>query len=81
MSDERTNVIISPLPGLIVRILVKKGDIIKSGQVVALINVMKTEIEVRAENDGVVEDILVREGDEVDVAAPLVKLITAVMGL
>jgi len=32
MSDERTNVIISPLPGLIVRILVKKGDIIKSGQ-------------------------------------------------
>jgi len=48
---------------------------------VALINVMKTEIEVRAENDGVVEDILVREGDEVDVAAPLVKLITPVMGL
>ena len=67
-------VITAPLPGLVARVLVKPGGNVKKGEVVVVLNVMKTEISVQATDEGVVNEIHVKEWDEVDVGTPLVSL-------
>jgi acetyl-CoA carboxylase biotin carboxyl carrier protein len=67
-------VITAPLPGLVARVLVKPGDNVKSGEVVVVLNVMKTEVSVQATDEGVVNEVLVKEWDEVDLGTPLVSL-------
>ena len=54
---------------------VKKGDTVKSGDVIAEIETDKATMEVEAVDEGVIEDILVPEGTEgVKVNAPIAKL-------
>ncbi|HEX5380482.1 MAG TPA: pyruvate dehydrogenase complex dihydrolipoamide acetyltransferase [Phenylobacterium sp.] len=54
---------------------VKKGDVVKSGDVIAEIETDKATMEVEAVDEGVVEDILVPEGtEEVKVNTPIAKL-------
>jgi pyruvate dehydrogenase E2 component (dihydrolipoamide acetyltransferase) len=54
---------------------VKKGDAVKSGDVIAEIETDKATMEVEAVDEGVVEDILVAEGTEgVKVNAPIARL-------
>ncbi len=67
-------VITAPLPGLVARVLVKPGDNVKNGEVVVVLNVMKTEVNVQATDEGVVNEVHVKEWDEVDVGTPLVSL-------
>lgn len=55
----------SPLPGLIVHIKVKVGDVVKKGQVIMTMEAMKMENNILAEQDGVVSKILVAEGKTV----------------
>jgi methylmalonyl-CoA carboxyltransferase small subunit len=62
------------MPGLCARVVVNEGDPVNRGQVVAVINCMKTEFSVCAENDGVVTRILVKEWDELQVGTPMVVL-------
>lgn len=52
----------SPLPGVIVSILVTPGDIVKAGQVVAVIEAMKMENEILSEYDGTVTAVNVKTG-------------------
>jgi pyruvate dehydrogenase E2 component (dihydrolipoamide acetyltransferase) len=54
---------------------VKKGDTVKSGDVIAEIETDKATMEVEAVDEGVIEDILVAEGTEgVKVNAPIARL-------
>ena len=54
---------------------VKKGDVVKSGDVIAEIETDKATMEVEAVDEGVVEEILVPEGtEEVKVNAPIARL-------
>ena len=54
---------------------VKKGDTVKSGDVITEIETDKATMEVEAVDEGVIEDILVPEGTEgVKVNAPIAKL-------
>jgi pyruvate dehydrogenase E2 component (dihydrolipoamide acetyltransferase) len=54
---------------------VKKGDTVKSGDVIAEIETDKATMEVEAVDEGVVEDLLVAEGTEgVKVNAPIARL-------
>jgi pyruvate dehydrogenase E2 component (dihydrolipoamide acetyltransferase) len=54
---------------------VKKGDTVKSGDVIAEIETDKATMEVEAVDEGVIEDLLVAEGTEgVKVNAPIAKL-------
>lgn len=55
----------APLPGNVLNINVKKGDSVKSGDVVIIMEAMKMENNVIAEQDGVVTDIPVRLGQSV----------------
>ncbi|WP_304187967.1 pyruvate dehydrogenase complex E1 component subunit beta, partial [Phenylobacterium aquaticum] len=54
---------------------VKKGDVVKSGDVIAEIETDKATMEVEAVDEGVVEEILVPEGtEEVKVNTPIARL-------
>ncbi len=56
----------SPMPGKVVKILVKKGDKVKAGDTVVIVSAMKMESEYKVVKDRVVIDVLVNEGDTVD---------------
>lgn len=58
--------ILSPMPGKVVKILVKEGDVVESGQTVMTISAMKMESEFKAPRDARVKKIHVTEGDVVD---------------
>jgi len=55
----------SPLPGTILDLHVAKGDSIKKGQVLLILEAMKMENSIEAEHDGVVDKINFRKGDSV----------------
>jgi urea carboxylase len=61
----------SPIAGSVWQWLVKEGEHIDAGHVVALVESMKMEIEIRASRGGVVTRLLVHEGSTVSAAQPL----------
>ena len=64
----------APLAGNIFKINVKPGQAIADGEVVMIMEAMKMETEVRATHAGTVQSILVKEGEAVQVGAPLLML-------
>ncbi|TSA26469.1 MAG: biotin/lipoyl-binding protein [Bacteroidetes bacterium] len=62
----------SPMPGKVVRILVKPGDEVKAGDTVIVVAAMKMESEYKVKNDRLIKEIKVREGDTIDAHQPLV---------
>ena len=61
--------------GTLAKWYVKKGDAVKSGDVIAEIETDKATMEVEAVDEGIIEDILVAEGTEnVKVNSPIAKL-------
>ena len=58
--------IASPMPGKVVKILVKVGDEVKAGDTVIVVSAMKMESEYKVQKDRIVTEILVKEGDTVD---------------
>ena len=50
---------------------VKKGDTVKKGQVLGIVEAMKLMSEIESEYDGVVEDILIGNEDTVEYGQPL----------
>ena len=61
----------SPMPGKIVRLLVKTGDQVKTKQGLVVVEAMKMENELRAARDGRVREVSVAEGQSVDAGAVL----------
>jgi len=61
----------SPMPGKVVRILVKPGDQVKERQALAVVEAMKMENELRAARDGRVREVSVGEGQSVDAGTVL----------
>lgn len=55
----------SPLPGVILDVKVRAGDIVKEGQVVAVLEAMKMENEIQSEYAGTVTSVNVSPGDPV----------------
>ncbi len=64
----------APLSGNIHTIKVHVGQHIEAGEVIMVLEAMKMETEVRATNGGTVAQILVKEGDTVQVGTPLLSL-------
>ena len=64
----------SPLPGVIVAVKVNVGDVVKTGQVVAVLEAMKMENEIQSEYDGTVASVDVSQGDSVLEGALIVSL-------
>ena len=63
----------APMPGLIVRVEVAEGDVVKQGHGVVIMEAMKMENELRAEAPGRVARVLVSAGEAVQKGAVLVE--------
>ena len=64
--------IVAPMPGKIVRVGVKPGEVVQARQTVVVIEAMKMENELKAGRDGTVTEVPAREGASVDAGALLV---------
>ncbi len=67
-------VVKAPMPGLVVRLLVEQGDLVRAGQGLVVLEAMKMENELKAPADGVVTAISATVGAAVDKGAVLVEL-------
>ncbi len=52
----------SPIPGMVSKIMVKKGDKVEKNQVLLVVEAMKMETSIVANTDGVIDEILSAEG-------------------
>ena len=66
--------VFSPLPGTIIRVAVAAGDTVAAGDVLAVIEAMKMETEIRAESAGTVAEVLVNAKDVVAAEQPILTL-------
>jgi biotin carboxyl carrier protein len=57
--------VLAPMPGKIVRVLVKAGEAIEAGQGILVVEAMKMQNEVRSPKSGTVERLLVSENQAV----------------
>jgi biotin carboxyl carrier protein len=60
------NSISTPMPGKVVKILVKKGESVEAGQTVIIVSAMKMESEFKVRKTGIIKAIHVNEGDLVE---------------
>ena len=56
----------APMPGLILDIMVEKGQSVTQGESLLILEAMKMENVIKAEADGVIDDILLTKGDTVE---------------
>jgi biotin carboxyl carrier protein len=61
----------APMPGKIVRVLVKPGDLVTAKQGLVVVEAMKMENELRAARDGRVREVPAAEGQSVEAGAVL----------
>ena len=73
-SLQTDNIILSPMPGKIVRIPVKKGDSVQRGDIVIVVSAMKMESEYKSPADGVIKKVNVQEGDTIEGNQVLVEI-------
>jgi acetyl/propionyl-CoA carboxylase alpha subunit len=66
VSNQHRAEVKAPMPGLVVKVLVKKGDSVKRGETLAVLEAMKMENEIRASQDSEVVDVFVRVGEIVE---------------
>ena len=58
--------ITAPMPGKVVRVLVKQGDAVEAGQGLLVVEAMKMQNEIRSPKRGKVEKLLAKEGQAVN---------------
>jgi len=64
----------APMPGLVVALHVKPGDVVEPGQAVAVVEAMKMLNELTARHGGVVSEVLVEERATVSAGQALVRI-------
>ncbi len=64
----------APMPGKVLKVLVKEGDRVAAGDVLVVLEAMKMETTLVAEGDAIVRRVRVAEGAMVDHGAVLVEL-------
>lgn len=60
-----TGTIKSPLPGVVIDLLVKVGDSVRIGQKLLVLEAMKMENNIEADKEGVIKSVKIQKGDSV----------------
>jgi len=68
---EGRQVLATPMPGKVVKVLRKVGDEVKEGEGVVVVEAMKMENDIKSPKDGKVVEILVQEGQAIEGGARL----------
>ncbi len=64
----------SPMPGKVLKVFVSKGDKVKKGQVLLILEAMKMEHSIIAINDGIIKKVCFKDGDYVEGDVQLLEL-------
>ncbi len=64
----------APMPGKVLKVLVRDGDLVEAGQPLVVIEAMKMETTLAAESAAMVKQVRVEEGQTVDHGAVLIEL-------
>lgn len=67
-------IISSPITGKVAKIAVNRGDQVRQGDLLAVLEAMKTLVEVKSNSDGVVVEVYVKEGEVVKQGQPIFKV-------
>lgn len=67
-------VVATPLPGSVLRVLKKQGDAVKAGDVIVVVEAMKMENEIVSPRDGVIADMRATQGMSVQTGDSLFSL-------
>jgi len=59
------------MPGRVVRLLVKTGDVVRRGQSLLILEAMKMENDIQSPVDGVVDEIFINAGDTIEAGGQL----------
>jgi biotin carboxyl carrier protein len=73
-ADVGAGAVRSPLPGLILDVLVNEGDSVNAGQNVATMEAMKMENQIQAPHNGTIKKVYVKKGDSVAEGDPVVEI-------
>jgi biotin carboxyl carrier protein len=73
-APEGSLVIMSPMPGKVIKINVAEADAVRKNQTLAIVEAMKMENEIKSSIEGFVKKIFVAAGDLVDSTKPLIEL-------
>ncbi|MGH1413303.1 MAG: acetyl/propionyl/methylcrotonyl-CoA carboxylase subunit alpha [Pelagimonas sp.] len=65
---------LAPMPGRVVSVHVSAGQAVAEGDRLAVLEAMKMEHTMVAGRDGVIAEVLVADGDQVEAGAPLIRL-------
>ncbi|MCB1156841.1 MAG: ATP-grasp domain-containing protein [Leptospiraceae bacterium] len=64
----------SPMPGKVLKMFMQEGEEVKEGALLLIIEAMKMENEIKANRDGVIKEVHVKEGELVPQDAPLLTM-------
>jgi len=70
---DRSRFLLSPMPGLLAEVAVKAGQEVKAGERLVVIEAMKMQNVLLAERDGVVTQVLAKEGESLAVDQPVLE--------
>lgn len=74
VSSASETIITSPLPGVILEVSVKEGDVVKKGQKLMILEAMKMENVIESSTDGKVTSIKIKPSDSVLEGAVLITI-------
>ena len=66
--------IVAPMPGKVIRLLVKQGDVVKAGQGLLVVEAMKMQNEIRSPKSGKIEKLFAIEGQAVNAGEVLLSV-------
>jgi propionyl-CoA carboxylase alpha chain len=78
-SSEPSGVLVAPMPGKVIDLRVAKGDTVRAGEILVVLEAMKMEHPLRAAEDGVVTEVRVSAGEQVQ-NGRLLLVVTAASG-
>lgn len=72
--EHQDNLIYPPMPGKILKIMVKEGEKVRKKQSLVIVEAMKMEHDIRSPFEAMVSKINYSEGQTVDIDSPLIEL-------
>ena len=73
-NESASGSLISKIPGKIIKVLVKSGQKVTKGEGLILLEAMKMENEIKAQEDGIVKEVHVNEGQNVESGLLLISM-------
>ena len=72
--SKKLNAIHAPMPGIIIGLEIKQGDIVKEGDTILILEAMKMENAIKCPKDGVIKSIFIEKGSAVEKNKLLIEL-------